>query len=150
MSVIESTLGKNDELIVRFIKESKLINNFIVDFQKEVVESHKTIWNELYSLRQILAKPSQTPKNKKQSMFGIDSERNNSRRSSISSQTFDSNKHEDVSRSTSDLRPSTTKASYSNNKTIEFEDAQRAEAKNYESATTPHHPKSKSDIPALF
>jgi hypothetical protein len=42
------------ETINKFMKEKKHLDNFLFELQKEVVESHKSIWKELYSLRNIL------------------------------------------------------------------------------------------------
>jgi len=37
------------------IKDKNKLDNFLVEFQKEVVESHKAIWNELYQLRKVFS-----------------------------------------------------------------------------------------------
>jgi len=87
-------------MLNKFLKEKKQLNTFLADFQKEVVESHKTIWKELATLRTVFSTKSKiitnlsyfsdsissiTPKVKKQSGFSIDGEKSHSRRSSVSS-----------------------------------------------------------------
>jgi len=55
LSTIINSLAKNDDAINRVIREKGKSDTFLMDFQKEVVESHKAIWNELYQLRKIFS-----------------------------------------------------------------------------------------------
>jgi len=55
LSTIINSLAKNDDAINKVIREKGKSDTFLMDFQKEVVESHKAIWNELYQLRKIFS-----------------------------------------------------------------------------------------------
>lgn len=76
LSTIINSLARNDgnsfdnELILnqldainRVIRDKSKSDTFLMDFQKEVVESHKAIWNELYQLRKIFSSGKINSKN---------------------------------------------------------------------------------------
>jgi hypothetical protein len=61
LSTIINSLARNDDTINRVIRDKGKSDTFLMDFQKEVVESHKAIWNELYQLRKIFSSGKVNP-----------------------------------------------------------------------------------------
>ncbi len=44
------------DVLGKLIKDKNKLDAFLMEFQKEIVESHKAIWNELYQLRKVFSK----------------------------------------------------------------------------------------------